>query len=43
MPGWYKDGDNWRYIQKDGYYKANSWYQDTDGNTITSIWELSWL
>ena len=31
MPGWYKDGDNWRYIQKDGYYKANSWYQDTDG------------
>ena len=31
MPGWYKDGDNWRYIQKDGYYKANSWYQDIDG------------
>ena len=31
MPGWYKDGDNWRYIQKNGYYKANSWYQDTDG------------
>ena len=31
MQGWYKDGDNWRYIQKDGYYKANSWYQDTDG------------
>ena len=31
MPGWYKDGDNWRYIQKNGYYAANSWYQDTDG------------
>ena len=31
MPGWYKDGDYWRYIQKNGYYLANSWYQDTDG------------
>ena len=31
MPGWYKDGDYWRYIQKNGYYMANSWYQDTDG------------
>ena len=31
IPGWYKDGDKWRYIQKNGYYKANSWYQDTDG------------
>jgi len=30
-PGWYKDGDYWRYIQKNGYYLANSWYQDTDG------------
>ena len=24
MPGWYKDGDYWRYIQKNGYYMANS-------------------
>lgn len=31
MPGWYKDGNYWRYIQKNGYYLANSWYQDTDG------------
>ena len=31
MPGWYKDGNYWRYIQKNGYYMANSWYQDTDG------------
>ena len=28
MPGWYKDGDNWHYIQKNGYYMQNGWLQD---------------
>lgn len=31
MPGWFQDKDGWRYIQKNGYYMANTWYQDTDG------------
>ena len=31
MPGWFQDKDGWRYIQKNGYYLANTWYQDTDG------------
>lgn len=31
LPGWYQDGDKWRYIQKNGYYLANTWYEDTDG------------
>lgn len=30
-PGWVQDGDNWRYIQKNGYYAASTWIQDTDG------------
>lgn len=28
MPGWFKDGDNWRYILKNGYYAQNGWLQD---------------
>ena len=28
MPGWFKDGDNWRYILKNGYYAQNGWIQD---------------
>ena len=28
MPGWFKDGDKWRYIQKNGYYAQNGWLQD---------------
>ena len=31
MPGWFQDTEGWRYIQKNGYYMANTWYQDTDG------------
>ena len=25
MPGWYKDGNYWRYIQKNGYYLASGY------------------
>ena len=32
MPGWYQETDGqWRYIQKNGYYKSNGWLEDTDG------------
>ena len=31
MPGWVQDGDQWRYVKKNGYYAANGWIQDTDG------------
>lgn len=30
MPGWFQDGASWRYVQKNGYYAANQWIQDTD-------------
>ena len=30
-PGWVQDGENWRYVGKNGYYMANGWLQDTDG------------
>ena len=30
-PGWVQDGENWRYVEKNGYYAANGWVQDTDG------------
>ena len=30
-PGWVQDGENWRYVGKNGYYAANGWIQDTDG------------
>ena len=30
-PGWFQDGENWRYIGKSGYYTANAWVQDIDG------------
>ena len=31
LPGWVQDGENWRYVGKNGYYTVNSWLQDTDG------------
>lgn len=32
IPGWYQETDGqWRYIQKNGYYKSNGWFQDADG------------
>ncbi|MCH1953304.1 choline-binding protein [Enterocloster sp. OA13] len=30
-PGWVSDEKGWRYIQKNGYYAAATWIQDTDG------------
>jgi hypothetical protein len=30
-PGWISDDKGWRYIQKNGYYAASTWIQDSDG------------
>ena len=30
IPGWYKDGNYWRYIRKSGYYMQNGWLQDPE-------------
>ena len=30
-PGWVSDDKGWRYIQKNGYYAAATWLQDSDG------------
>lgn len=31
IPGWYQDGETWKYIRKNGYLVTNQWMQDTDG------------
>lgn len=31
IPGWYQDGASWKYVQKNGYYMVNRWFQDIDG------------
>lgn len=30
-PGWVQDENGWRYITKNGYYAASTWFQDVDG------------
>lgn len=30
-PGWFSTDNGWKYIQKNGYYAAATWIQDTDG------------
>lgn len=30
-PGWISDDKGWRYIQKNGYYAASTWIQNSDG------------
>ena len=30
-PGWVSTDKGWRYVQKNGYYAASTWLQDTDG------------
>ena len=30
-PGWVSDDKGWRYVQKNGYYAASTWLEDTDG------------
>lgn len=30
-PGWVSDEKGWRYIQKNGYHAASTWFQDADG------------
>lgn len=31
IPGWAQVENEWRYVQKNGYYAASTWIQDTDG------------
>lgn len=31
IPGWTQVEGEWRYVQKNGYYAASTWIQDTDG------------
>ncbi len=31
IPGWIQDEKGWRYVQKNGYYAASTWIEDTDG------------
>ena len=30
-PGWVSTDKGWRYVQKNGYYAASTWLEDTDG------------
>ena len=30
-PGWVSTDRGWRYVQKNGYYAASTWLEDTDG------------